>query len=43
MLGRFARIRFGNASYRLHPMHTHGMVFVEHAEAGMRPTLDVEP
>jgi FtsP/CotA-like multicopper oxidase with cupredoxin domain len=26
-LGRFARVRFANASYRLHPMHTHGMFF----------------
>ena len=87
-LGRFARLRFVNASYRLHPMHTHGMFFkvlarngvpvdepffrdttlvhaqetvdvglvpldpgrwmmhchiLEHAEAGMMTTLDVEP
>ncbi|MCC6847366.1 MAG: multicopper oxidase family protein [Deltaproteobacteria bacterium] len=26
-LGRFARLRFVNASFRLHPMHTHGMFF----------------
>jgi len=26
-LGRFARVRFENASFRLHPMHTHGMFF----------------
>jgi FtsP/CotA-like multicopper oxidase with cupredoxin domain len=26
-LGRFARVRFENASFRLHPMHTHGMLF----------------
>jgi FtsP/CotA-like multicopper oxidase with cupredoxin domain len=87
-LGRFARLRFVNASFRLHPMHTHGMFFrvlarngtpvdepwwrdtvlvhaketvdvglvpldpgrwmmhchvLEHAEAGMMTTLDVEP
>ncbi|MCC6764320.1 MAG: multicopper oxidase family protein [Deltaproteobacteria bacterium] len=27
VLGRFARLRFVNASFRLHPMHTHGMFF----------------
>ena len=87
-LRRFARLRFANASFRLHPMHTHGMFFkvlarnghpvdepwwrdtvlvhgketvdvglvpldpgrwmmhchvLEHAEAGMMTTLDVEP
>jgi FtsP/CotA-like multicopper oxidase with cupredoxin domain len=26
-LGRFAHVRFVNASYRLHPMHVHGMFF----------------
>jgi FtsP/CotA-like multicopper oxidase with cupredoxin domain len=26
-LGRFLRVRFANASYRLHPMHVHGMFF----------------
>lgn len=26
-LGRFARIRFTNLSYRLHPIHIHGMFF----------------
>jgi len=26
-LGRFARLRFGNLSYRLHPIHIHGMFF----------------
>lgn len=26
-LGRFARLRFTNESYRLHPMHIHGMFF----------------
>lgn len=26
-LGRFARLRFTNESYRLHPMHVHGMFF----------------
>jgi FtsP/CotA-like multicopper oxidase with cupredoxin domain len=26
-LGRFLRVRFVNASYRLHPMHVHGMFF----------------
>jgi FtsP/CotA-like multicopper oxidase with cupredoxin domain len=25
--GRFLRVRFANASYRLHPMHVHGMFF----------------
>ena len=87
-LGRFSRVRFVNESFRLHPMHTHGMFFkvlarngvpvdepywrdttlvhakeavdvgmvpldagrwmmhchiLEHAEAGMMTTLDVEP
>jgi FtsP/CotA-like multicopper oxidase with cupredoxin domain len=26
-LGKFLRVRFRNASYRLHPMHVHGMFF----------------
>ncbi len=26
-LGQFARLRFANASFRLHPMHIHGMFF----------------
>lgn len=34
-LGRFARLRFANASYRLHPMHTHGMFFKVLARNGV--------
>jgi FtsP/CotA-like multicopper oxidase with cupredoxin domain len=33
--GRFARVRFQNASFRLHPMHTHGMFFKVLARNGV--------
>jgi FtsP/CotA-like multicopper oxidase with cupredoxin domain len=34
-LGRFARVRFVNESFRLHPMHTHGMFFKVLARNGV--------
>lgn len=34
-LGRFARLRIANASFRLHPMHIHGMFFKVIARNGM--------
>jgi len=33
--GRFAKLRFTNETYRLHPMHVHGMFFKVLARNGM--------